>query len=145
MDPIFTLNPEPTPEERNRIIDPLIAFNEAQAGPRNKKEFAFFVRSETDELVGGLLGNTHFNHFFVSAIFVEQRFRRHGIGRELMKRAEELALEHKCDAIYLDTFDWQAPGFYTKLGFEVCGKLEDYPRGHQRFYLVKRIRGVQNG
>ena len=145
MDPIFTLNPEPTPEKRNRIIDPLIAFNEAQAGPRNKKEFAFFVRSETDELVGGLLGNTHFNHFFVSAIFVDQRFRGHGIGRELMKRAEEIALEHKCDAIYLDTFDWQAPGFYAKLGFEVFGKLEDYPRGHQRFYLVKRIRDVENG
>jgi ribosomal protein S18 acetylase RimI-like enzyme len=142
MDPIFTLIPEPTPEERYLIIDPLIAFNEANAGPRNNQEFAFFVRSETNELVGGLLGNTHFNHFFVSAIFVDQRFRRHGIGRELMKRAEELALEHECDAIYLDTFDYQAPGFYLKLGFEVFGKLEDYPPGHQRFYLMKRIRAV---
>ena len=144
MDPIFTLTSEPTPEERYLIIDPLIAFNEAQAGPRNTREFAFFVRSETNKLVGGLLGNTHFNHFFVSAIFVDQRFRSLGIGRELMRRAEELALEHKCDAIYLDTFDYQAPGFYKKLGFEVFGKLDDYPRGHQRFYLMKRIRDAEN-
>jgi GNAT superfamily N-acetyltransferase len=105
MDLNFTMKPEPTPEERYRIIDPLIAYNESKAGPRNKKEFAFSVHSETGEFVGGLLGFTHWNHFFVSAVFVEQQFRREGIGRELMQRAEALALDQGCDVIYLDTFD----------------------------------------
>ena len=140
MDLTFTLHPEPTPEERYRIIDPLIAYNEEKAGPRNSKEFAYSVRSETGEFVGGLLGSTHWNHFFVAAVFVDQQVRREGIGRELLKRAESLALEQGCDAIYLDTFDFQALGFYEKIGFQVFGKLEDYPRGHQRFFLVKRIR-----
>ena len=140
MELTYTLQPEPTPEEQYRIIDPLIAYNEAQAGPRNKKEFAFSVRSDKGEFVGGLLGFTHFNHFFISALYVDQQFRKEGIGRELMKRAEALALEQGCDVIYLDTFDYQAPGFYEKLGFEVFGKLEDYPPPHQRFYLVKWIR-----
>jgi GNAT superfamily N-acetyltransferase len=140
MDPIFTLKPDPTPEEKYLIIDPLIAFNEAQAGPRNVREFAYHVRSESKDLLGGLLAHTHFNHLFVSAIFVDQRFRRHGIGRELMRRAEALALEQGCDAIYLDTFDYQAPMFYEKLGFKVFGKLENYPPPHQRSFLVKRIR-----
>jgi GNAT superfamily N-acetyltransferase len=140
MDPIFTLQPEPAPEERYRIIDPLIAYNEALAGPRNKKEFAFSAHSATGEFAGGLLGFTHWNHFFVSAVFVDQRFRREGIGSELLRRAEALALEQGCDVIYLDTFDYQAPGFYEKLGFKVFGKLEDYPPGHQRFYFMKRIR-----
>jgi GNAT superfamily N-acetyltransferase len=137
----FTLKPQPTPEEQYRIIDPLIAYNESQAGPRNKKEFAFFVHSETGELVGGLLGFSHWNHFFVSAVFVEPPLRQEGIGRELLKRAEALALEQGCEFIYLDTFDYQAPGFYEKLGFQIFGTLEDYPRGHQRFYLVKKLRG----
>jgi GNAT superfamily N-acetyltransferase len=140
MELTFTLKPEPTPEERYRIIDPLIAYNEAQVGPRNSKEFAFSVHSETGEFIGGLLGFTHWNHFFVSSVFVDQQFRREGIGRELLKRAEALALEQGCDVIYLDTFDYQAPGFYEKLGFKVFAKLEDYPTGHQRFYLVKRLR-----
>jgi hypothetical protein len=81
MDLTFTLQPEPAPEERYRIIDPLIAYNEAKAGPRNTKEFAFSVHSETGEFVGGLLGFTHWNHFFVSAVFIEEQFRREGIGR----------------------------------------------------------------
>jgi ribosomal protein S18 acetylase RimI-like enzyme len=144
MELTYTLESEPTPEEQYRIIDPLITYNEAQVGRRNKKDFAFFVKSETGEFVGGLLGFTHFNHFFVSALYVDQKFRKAGIGRELMARAEALALEHGCDAIYLDTFDYQAPAFYEKLGFKVFGKLEDYPPGHRRFYLVKRIRGVEN-
>ena len=140
MDLTFTLKPEPTPEERYRIIDPLVAYNEEKAGPRNSKEFAFSVRSETGEFVGGLLGYTHWNHFFVAAAFVDLQFRRQGIGRELLKRAEGLALEQGCDAIYLDTFDFQALGFYEKIGYKVFGKLEDYPPGHQRYFLVKRIR-----
>ena len=139
MELTFTLQPEPTPEETYRIISPLVAYNEAKAGPRNKKEFAFSAHAETGEFVGGLLGFTHWNHFFVSAIFVEEQFRGEGIGRELLERAEALALQHGCDTIYLDTFDYQAPGFYEKLEFKVFGKLEDYPPGHQRFYLVKRL------
>ena len=145
MELTFTLQPEPTPEEMFRIIDPLIAYNEAKAGPRNKKEFAFSVRSESGEFIAGLLGFTHFNHFFVSALYVDQQFRKEGIGRELMKRAEALALEQGCDVIYLDSFDYQAPGFYEKLGFEIFGKLEDYPPGHQRFYLRKRTRDSESG
>jgi GNAT superfamily N-acetyltransferase len=140
MDLTYSLQLEPTPDERNRIIDPLIAYNEAQTGPRNSKEYAFSVHAETGEFVGGLLGFTHWNHFFVAAVFVDQDFRRQRVGRELLRRAEALALDQGCDAIYLDTFDFQAPGFYEKLGFKVFGKLEDYPPGHQRFYLVKRLR-----
>lgn len=140
----FTLQPHPTPEERNRILNPLAAYNEAQAGPENWREFALSVRSKAGEAVAGLLGFTQWNHFFVAALYVDQQFRREGIGRELIKRAEALALEHGCDAIYLDSFDYQAPGFYEKLGFKVFGKLEEYPPGHERFYMVKRIRGVEN-
>jgi GNAT superfamily N-acetyltransferase len=140
MDLTYSLQLEPAPDERNRIIDPLIAYNEAQAGPRNSKEYAFSVHSETGEFVGGLLGFTHWNHFFVAAVFVDPQLRRQRVGRELLRRAEALALDQGCDAIYLDTFDFQAPGFYEKLGFKVFGKLEEYPPGHQRFYLVKRLR-----
>jgi GNAT superfamily N-acetyltransferase len=144
MELTYTVTPEPTPEEQYCIIDPLIAYNEAEAGPRNKKDFAFFVRSETGEFVGGLLGFTHFNHFFVAAIFVDEKARGEGIGRELMQRAEALALQQGCEMIYLDTFDYQAPGFYEKLGFKVFGTLQDYPTGHQRFYMVKPILSVED-
>lgn len=135
----FTVEIDPPAERARLISDPLIDFNESQAGERKVKNFALFAKDASGVLLGGLLGSTHWNHFFVSALFVHARFRKVGIGRELMKRAEAHALEHRCDAIFLDTFDFQAQGFYEKLGFGVFGVLENYPPGHKRFYMVKQI------
>ena len=45
------------------------------------------------------------------------------------------ALRRGCRAAYLDTFSYQARPFYEKLGYEVFGTLDDYPLGHQRFFM----------
>ena len=47
-------------------------------------------------------------------------------------------LERGCHSAWVDTFSFQAPGFYRKLGYEVFGEL-DYPPGHKRFFLRKRL------
>jgi hypothetical protein len=39
--------------------------------------------------------------------------------------------------IHLDTFDFQARGFYEKYVFQVFGTIEDYPIWHKRYYLIK--------
>jgi GNAT superfamily N-acetyltransferase len=134
-----TVEADPSPDRARLISDPLVDFNESQAGGRRIKNYALFAKDASGVVLGGLLGSTHWNHFFVSALFVHERFRKVGIGRELMQRAEAQALACKCDAIFLDTFDFQARGFYEKLGFAVFGVLENYPPGHQRFYLVKQL------
>jgi ribosomal protein S18 acetylase RimI-like enzyme len=135
----FTVEMDPPPDRSRLISDPLIDFNESQAGDRRIKNFALFAKDASGVVLGGLLGSTHWNHFFVSALFVHERFRKVGIGRKLMNQAEDQALACACDAIFLDTFDFQARGFYEKLGFEVFGVLENYPLGHKRFYMVKQI------
>jgi len=40
---------------------------------------------------------------------------------------------------YLDTFDFQAPEFYKKYGYEVFGVLEDFPSGHTRYFMKKQL------
>jgi hypothetical protein len=40
-------------------------------------------------------------------------------------------------SICLDTFSFQAPAFYKKLGFKQFGKLKDFPKGHERIWLKK--------
>jgi GNAT superfamily N-acetyltransferase len=135
----FTVETEPPPERTRLLSDPLIHFNESKAGDRRVRTFALFAKDASGIVLGGLVGSTHWNHCFISTLFVHERFRKAGIGRELMKRAEAQALALECDAIFLDTFDFQAPGFYQKLGFEVFGVLPEYPLGHKRIYMVKRI------
>jgi ribosomal protein S18 acetylase RimI-like enzyme len=58
-----------------------------------------------------------------------------------MQRAEDLAREKDCVGIWLDTFSFQAPEFYKKLGFSECGEILDYPLGHKRHFFQKRLIG----
>jgi len=39
----------------------------------------------------------------------------------------------------LETASFEARPFYEKLGYEVFAALEDYPPGHTKFYLRKRL------
>jgi len=38
-----------------------------------------------------------------------------------------------------DTFDFQARGFYERLGYEAFAELQDFPRGHSRFFMKKTL------
>jgi GNAT superfamily N-acetyltransferase len=64
--------------------------------------------------------------------------RGRGVGRELMAQAEARAVERGCHAAWLDTFSFQARGFYEKLGYEEFGTL-DYPPIHKRYFMKKLL------
>src|ERR1700722_18293136 len=77
---------------------------------------------------------------FIRYLWVSEALRGKGIGRELMAGAEGRARERGCHSAYVDTFSFQGPGFYPKLGYQVFGEL-DYPPGHKRIFLRKRLGG----
>jgi ribosomal protein S18 acetylase RimI-like enzyme len=56
-----------------------------------------------------------------------------------MQAVEKEAKTRNCRQIVLETHDFQAPGFYQKLGFDVVGRVDDYPQGHQYLTLVKHL------
>jgi GNAT superfamily N-acetyltransferase len=60
-----------------------------------------------------------------------------GIGRELMAGAKARGRDRGCHSAWLDTFSFQAPGFY-QLGYEEFGRL-DYPPDHSRHFPRKRL------
>ena len=56
-----------------------------------------------------------------------------------MRRAEAEAFDRGCHHAHLETVDFQARGFYERLGYTVFGVLEGYPRPYKRFYMQKRL------
>lgn len=121
------------------VEDGLIAFNNA-ARPHDWRELTLSVRRAGEaEVAGGLVGRTFFGWLFVSLFHLPQDLRRQGLGTELLRRAEEEARARGCVGAYLDTFSFQARGFYEKHGYSVFGAIPDHPPGHQRFFLSKRL------
>ena len=47
--------------------------------------------------------------------------------------------EHPPGNVYLSTYSFEAPRFYEKLGYEIFGRLEDFPPGHTKFYMRKSL------
>jgi hypothetical protein len=54
-----------------------------------------------------------------------------------MLAAEAMAMERGCRGAWLGTFDFQARGFYERLGYVVFAELADFPAGHSHYHLRK--------
>ena len=132
------LEAEPDAGLRERILAPLVAHNTEAAGPGDRGLLAITVRDEQDEVVGGLWARIGYGYMFVELLALGPA-RGHGLGRQVMAMAEAEARARGLLGIWLDTWTFQAPGFYQRLGFTECGRITDYPPGHDRIFYLKRL------
>ena len=133
--------PKLSPESDAAIGMALSGFNLSQVPDFPAPETIGLVLRHPDSgaVDGGLTARISFNRMFVEMLVVPERLRGQGVGRTLMEQAESVARERGCTGIWLDTFTFQAPGFYQKLGYSVFGELADYPPGHSRVFFHKHL------
>jgi GNAT superfamily N-acetyltransferase len=114
-------------------------YNTQEAGDDNGKNLCFALKGPDEEILGGVIGATHWDWFYINLMWIKAEHRRQGYGRRLLQLAEDEARQRGAKHAYLDTFSFQAPDFYKKHGYEVFGELQDFPTGHQRYYMVKKL------
>jgi hypothetical protein len=51
-------------------------------------------------------------------------------------------LKRGCHSAWLDTFEFQARGFYERLGYSCFAELRDYPPGFARYFMKKALRSA---
>lgn len=119
----------------------LIAFNRAQVPdfPAPRTLGLTLRHPETGVIDGGMTARISFNWMFIEMLIVPERLRGQGVGTQLMAQAEVLAHEASCAGIWLDTFSFQAPAFYARLGYIPFGEITQYPPGASRFFLQKLL------
>ena len=141
------IHPELSEAEEDQVKTWLGDFNQAENGAffdaiesGGQAEFALVAKDEGGRVAGGLLGSTVLRWLKIDILSVCPEQRRRGIGRQLMEEAEIRARETGCDRVYVDTMSYQAPEFYTSLGYtEVC-RLEDWDsQGHDKLFYTKRL------
>ncbi|MEU1199532.1 MULTISPECIES: GNAT family N-acetyltransferase [Streptomyces] len=91
-------------------------------------------------LAGGLVGHTWTTWLHVTYLWVDDRHRGAGLGSRLLAEAERLAGDERgCRAARLETWDFQAPGFYRRHGYDVVCVIPDYPPGVTEYTLTKQL------
>jgi GNAT superfamily N-acetyltransferase len=128
-------------DERGSVLvaEALGAEIAAHFGPRNELPLSIHAYHNEHMLVGGLNGCTHWGWAYIRHFWVEESWRGQGVGRLLLARAETEARARDCVGLYIDTFDPAAEKFYQSCGFACFGRIDDFPPGHARRFLTKRI------
>jgi GNAT superfamily N-acetyltransferase len=124
---------------REAILAPLRSFNESKAGPSGGRPLVICVFDDDGKIIGGLWGNTGFGWLYTQLLAVPDSLRGQGVGSKLLAMAETEAIARGCHSSWLDTFEFQARGFYEKLGYQCFGELPNYPVGYKRFFLQKTL------
>ena len=117
----------------------LVSFNRERAGPLRYTRKVLTVRDARGRLLGGLILQSYWRESYVELLWLSKRARGAGYGSRLIQEAERRARRRGSRLIHLNTYSFQAPGFYEKLGFQRFGGMSGSPKGESRHFYVKRL------
>lgn len=118
----------------------LVRFNRTKAGPLRYSRIVLSARDAKGQLLGGLILQSYWRESYIELLWLSARARGAGLGSSLIKEAERRARTRGSRLIHLNTFSFQAPGFYEKQGYRRFGGMSGSPKGHSRHFYAKRLR-----
>jgi GNAT superfamily N-acetyltransferase len=114
-------------------------YNKEQAGDNKFQRLCYVLNAPDREIVGGVIAEVYWDWLYIDLLWVKDELRGRGYGHRLLTQVEQAARQQGATNAYLDTFSFQAPEFYKRYGYQVFGVLEDFPLGHRRYFLRKRL------
>ena len=132
---LIDLNEEQVEDITERLDD----FDESYITYKMDGEIQIGIE-DNGKLVAGLDACvTNFKILYVSTVFVDEEYRRKGLGARLMREMEKRAAAMGVNMIRLDTYDWQGQEFYEALGYECVGSYENKEDGFSEYFYLKRL------
>jgi predicted N-acetyltransferase YhbS len=128
----------PSWDDREMIDQALGAYNTPFLRNPGYSYFGIFVRDDGGAIQAGLIGHCYAEWLFTALLWVRADLRRGGIGSRLIAEAERHARKFGCHSAWVDTFSFQGPEFYPRLGYREFARL-DLPPDHQRIFFKKQL------
>ncbi len=133
----------------NKFLDEQIA-NKLRMFNKEKKEWfkkqgnkskqqSFYV-FDGDFLIGGAVGFVRYNWYFLDFLFVMEKYRKQKFGTKLLHQIEDFAKKEKLTGVRMETWDFQALGFYKANGYEIFGEIKNCPPGTIEYHLKKDLK-----
>jgi len=97
------------------------------------------IASEDGAVVGGAVGRSWGECCELQQLWVATGRRGQGLGNRLMQAFEQEASSRRCTLVYLETFSFQAPGFYQALGYAEVLRFAGFTGGVVKHTMSKRL------
>ena len=101
--------------------------------------FTKIIRDLDGNIIAGISGWIWAMVSEIALLWVKEEHRNNGLGKMLLKAAEDEMIKKGCTTILLRSYSFQAPFFYQKHGYKAEYILDDFPNGYKHYTLVKRI------
>jgi ribosomal protein S18 acetylase RimI-like enzyme len=134
------LSAHPGEDDIQVLNDGIEQFNRSTPFGRDrvKVPVAVWLRRH-GRVLGGAYGDTHYGWLHLSALWVDEEARGQGWGSRLVGRFEAEGAARGCHGAWVDTYGFQAPNFYERVGYQEFGRLEDFPPGSARHFYWKPL------
>ncbi len=138
--PDWSIHDDPDGSDRDAAVivgQGLGDFNEAAAPLHQVRPLACHARDAQGTVIGGALGRTWGACVELQQLWVGAAWRRQGLGARLVLRFEALAMQRGCRLAYLDTFSFQAPSLYARLGYVKVSTIAGFAPGIEKYGMHK--------
>ncbi|HSX20084.1 MAG TPA: GNAT family N-acetyltransferase [Gammaproteobacteria bacterium] len=105
-------------------------------GQKPVEFFAFFMRDEKNQIVGGCSGFMYYGCLYLDQLWIDAQYRGQDYGSKLVRAAEQMAHSKGCTFSTTETMDWEGLDFYKKLGYY----LESEQHGYTNDAVMYRLR-----
>ena len=142
---VLLLTKDENLQVRKEIHGQIKAFNDSISEPHRMARKAgvrplhVILRDQDGRLLGGLIADTYWGWLDIDDFWLDKTVRGQGLGRIMLQTAEKEAQSRGCRYAKLETFNFQARGFYEKCGYRIVGQLDDYPPGGSFFWMCKDL------
>jgi GNAT superfamily N-acetyltransferase len=111
----------------------------AAMGLGDEVELAIFVRDDAGRVVAGISGWTWGEACELQSLWVDSSLRGRWLGVKLLAAAEAEAAARGCSQTVHFTYDFQARALYERAGYELVGRVEEFPAGTDVLWYRKRL------
>lgn len=134
-----TIEGDPNAVDMQVLVAGMLSYHASKGHPRKVDKFSITIKDENGKLAGCVMATCLYNGMEITSLWVDEDARGRGLGQKLMELVEAEGKKRGMSFAYTNTFTWQAPEFYEKLGYQLYGKLENFPTDNQLSYYRKDL------